>query len=105
MNSYTKKIDYTIKKGVSTGGWPEHTRNYKKQYETDISLLCYSIIDPQYIFYAKTNIRGYFRSNKITPNDKTELIILIKTTWGKLNNIIWWCKIHILVDMKKWIKK
>ena len=76
LNSYTKKIDYTIKKGVSTGGRPEHMRNYKKQYGTDISLLCYSIIDPQYIFDAETNIRGYFRSNKITQDDKTELIII-----------------------------
>jgi len=78
LNSYTTKIDYTIKKSVSTGGRLEHMRNYKKQYETYISLLCYPIIDPQYIFDAKTNIRGYFRSNKISPNDKTELIILIK---------------------------
>ncbi len=62
----------------------EHMRNYKKQYGTDISLLCYSIIDPQYIFDAETNIRGYFRSNKISPDDKTELITINKNNLGQI---------------------
>ena len=56
----------------------EHERNYKKQFNTDISLLMYSIIDPKFIFDAETNIRGYFKSNKITQDDKTELIVINK---------------------------
>ena len=56
----------------------EHERNYKKQYQTDISLLIYSIIDPKYIFDAENNIKQYFKSNKINEDDKTELIIINK---------------------------
>ena len=56
----------------------EHERNFKKQYQTDISLLIYSIIDPKYIFDAENNIKQYFKSNKINEDDKTELIIINK---------------------------
>ena len=54
----------------------EHERNFKKQYNVDITLLLYSIIDPQYIFDAETNIRQYFKSNKISSDDKSELIVI-----------------------------
>ena len=62
----------------------EHERNYRKQYNVDISLLMYSIIDPKYIFDAETNIRGYFKSNKITQDDRTELIIINKKDLGQI---------------------
>jgi hypothetical protein len=86
-NNIYSDDDYLCKFGCSddiSRRTSEHMRNYKKQYGTDISLLCYSIIDPQYIFDAETNIRGYFRSNKITQDDKTELIIINKNNLGQI---------------------
>ena len=62
----------------------EHERYYKKLYNIDISLLMYSIIDPKYIFDAESNIRGYFRSNKISSDDKTELIVINKNNLGQI---------------------
>jgi hypothetical protein len=62
----------------------EHERNYIKQYNTDISLLLYSIIDPQYIFEAENNIRQYFKSNKISSDDKSELIVIDKKNLSQI---------------------
>lgn len=64
----------------------EHNRTYKKLYnlETDIELLMFSIIDPQYIFDAENNIRGYFRNNKINNDDKTELIVINKNNMDQI---------------------
>ena len=56
----------------------EHERNFKKQYDVTISLLFYSIIDSKYIFDAEMNIKQYFLSNKISSDDKTELVIISK---------------------------
>ena len=44
----------------------------------------YSIIDPQYIFDAENNIRGYFRNNKINNDDKTELIVINKNNMDQI---------------------
>ena len=64
----------------------EHNRTYKKLYnlDSDIELLMYSIIDPQYIFDAENNIRGYFRNNKINNDDKTELIVINKNNMDQI---------------------
>jgi hypothetical protein len=64
----------------------EHNRTYKKLYnlDNDIELLLYSIIDPQYIFDAENNIRGYFRNNKINNDDKTELIVINKNNLDQI---------------------
>ena len=56
----------------------EHERKFKKEYNTNIFILLYAIIDPQYIYDAETNIKQYFKSNKLSPDDKTELVVINK---------------------------
>ena len=57
----------------------EHERKFKKEYNTNIFILLYAIIDPQYIYDAETNIKQYFKSNKLSPDDKSELVVINKT--------------------------
>ena len=56
----------------------EHHRKYKKDFNTNIELLCFSIIESKYIFDAETNITQYFKSNIIEYNNTKELIIINK---------------------------
>lgn len=62
----------------------EHDRNFKKQYNTEVSLMIYSIIDPKYIFDAENNIKQFFRANKISSDDKSELIVINKKDLGQI---------------------
>ena len=56
----------------------EHHRKYKKDFNNNIELLCFSIIESKYIFDAETNITQYFKSNIIEYNNTKELIIINK---------------------------
>jgi hypothetical protein len=56
----------------------EHHRKYKKDFNTNIELICFSIIESKYIFDAETNITQYFKSNIIEYNNSKELIIINK---------------------------
>ena len=62
----------------------EHQRNFKKQFNVEIRLLLYSIIDPKYIFDAENSIKQYFKANKIDDEDKTELIIIDKNIMDQI---------------------
>jgi hypothetical protein len=54
----------------------EHNVKYKKEFNRDIELLVFSIIDPKYIFEAEENIKQFFESNKIEFKSEKELIII-----------------------------
>ena len=56
----------------------EHKKKFKNIYQANISILLHAIIDPQYIFKAENNIKEYFKFNKLSPSDKTELIVINK---------------------------
>ena len=62
----------------------EHERKFKKEYDADISILLYSIIDIEYIHDAETNIKQYFKSNKLSQDDKTELIVINKNNLNQI---------------------
>ena len=59
----------------------QHYKTYKKEFNVDIELLLFSIIDPQYICQAETSISHYFNDNKLSGYsikevEQTELIII-----------------------------
>ena len=59
----------------------QHYKTYKKEFNVDIELLLFSIIDPQYICQAETSISHYFNDNKLSGYsikevEQTELIIV-----------------------------
>jgi hypothetical protein len=56
----------------------EHNNTYKKEFDCNIELLCFSIIETQYIFDAETNIKQYFKSNLVSYENMKELIIINK---------------------------
>ena len=56
----------------------EHNNTYKKEFDSNIELLCFSIIEAQYIFDAESNIKQYFKSNLISYESMKELIIINK---------------------------
>ena len=56
----------------------EHSKTYKKEFKKDIELLCFSIIEAQYIFNAESNISQYFKGNSIEYDNMKELIIINK---------------------------
>jgi hypothetical protein len=56
----------------------EHDKLFSKEFNVKIELLCFSIIEAQYIFQAESNITQYFKSNQIEYNKMKELIIINK---------------------------
>jgi hypothetical protein len=56
----------------------EHQKVFKKEFNKDIELLCFSIIEPQYIFNAESSISSYFKSDKIEYGKHKELIVINK---------------------------
>jgi hypothetical protein len=54
----------------------EHQSNYSKLKGTDMSLLMFSYIDPQYIFEAETNIKSFLNAYHYKYNTENELVII-----------------------------
>lgn len=54
----------------------EHDKTYSKEFNTNIELLCYSIIDPKFISQAEANISHYFESDKVDYNNEKELVVI-----------------------------
>ena len=54
----------------------EHLQKYKKEFETDIQVLSYSIIDPKNVCDAETDISHYFESKKVEYKKEVELVVL-----------------------------
>jgi hypothetical protein len=54
----------------------EHDKTYSKEFNTNIELLCYSIIDPKFISQAEANISHYFENNKVDYNNEKELVVI-----------------------------
>jgi len=67
----------------------QHYKTYKKEFNVEIELLIFSIIDPQYVCQAETSISHYFNENKLTGYSikdvlQTELIII---NYNNINQI------------------
>jgi len=62
----------------------EHNKTFYKEFNINIELLCFSIIENKYKFNAETNISNYFQSKKINYDNYNELIIINK---NELNSI------------------
>jgi hypothetical protein len=63
----------------------QHYKTYKKEFNVEIELLIFSIIDPQYVCQAETSISHYFKEDKLTNYtikevEQTELIIINKNS-------------------------
>ena len=56
----------------------EHDKNFSKEFNTKIELLCFSIIESKYIFEAESNITQYFKSNTIEYKNTQELLVINK---------------------------
>ena len=56
----------------------EHENKLNKEFNTQIEVLCYSIIDPKYIFEAESSILQYFASNLVQYKNMKELIVINK---------------------------
>jgi len=54
----------------------ENEKTFKKEFNVNIELLCFSIIEARYIFDAENNIKQYFKSNLIEYKNMNELIII-----------------------------
>ena len=54
----------------------EHEKTFKKEFNKNVEMLCFSIIDVQYIFDAEKNITQYFKSNLISYENSKEMIII-----------------------------
>ena len=54
----------------------EHDINFKKEFNTPIEVLCYSIIDPKYIFEAESCLNQYFKYNIIDYKNMKELVVI-----------------------------
>jgi hypothetical protein len=71
----------------------EHFKTYRKEFDTNIQLLCFSVIELKYIFDAETNIKQYFKSSLVDYNGSRELCIIntkeiskIRQYYGLLQN-------------------
>ena len=79
-NDYIFKFGYTNDLSRRTN---EHYKTYKNEFNKEIELVLFSIIDPQYISEAETSISHYFNENKLNGYkikgiEQNELIIFNK---------------------------
>jgi len=56
----------------------EHEKMFNKEFGTNIELICFSIIEAQFIFNAEQNIKGFFSANKVEYKKHKELIVISK---------------------------
>jgi len=56
----------------------EHDKIFSKEFNVQIELLCFSVIEAQYIFEAEKNITQFFKGNLVEYNKMKELIIINK---------------------------
>jgi len=62
----------------------EHEKYFKKEFNKNIELIMFSIIETKYIFEAECNIKQYFKSNKLDYKDTKELIIINKNNLDQI---------------------
>ncbi len=62
----------------------EHNKTYKKEFNSNIELICFSIIEAKYIFEAEINIKQYFKGNIIDYENMKELIIINKENLSQI---------------------
>jgi hypothetical protein len=56
----------------------EHEKKFNKEFGTNIELICFSIIEAQFIFNAEQNIKTFFSANKVEYKKHKELIVISK---------------------------
>jgi hypothetical protein len=56
----------------------EHINKYRKEFNTNLQIIGYSLIDPKNIVNAENNISNYFENKKIKYKDERELVVIEK---------------------------
>jgi hypothetical protein len=64
----------------------EHHKAFFKEFETDIRLLCFSIVEPEYIFDAETSMKLFFKDSIVDYNGSKELCIINKRELPKIRH-------------------
>lgn len=62
----------------------EHHKTFNKEFEVEIELIYFSIIEAKYIFNAETNITQYFKANLVKYKNMEELVIINKKELGQI---------------------
>jgi len=81
-NTQYNENDLVLKYG-RTDDFPrrneEHVKTFKNEFNTDINLFCFAIIDPKYLSDAESQIRDFFINDKLTYKNYSELIVIDKS--------------------------
>jgi hypothetical protein len=56
----------------------EHINKYRKEFNINLQIIGYSLIDPKNIVNAENNISNYFENKKIKYKDERELVVIEK---------------------------
>jgi hypothetical protein len=64
----------------------EHDKFFKKEFNKNIELLCFSIIEHKFIFNAESNIKQFFSCNKIQYKNTSELIVINKKNISQIKD-------------------
>ena len=62
----------------------EHHKTFNKEFEVEIELIYFSIIEAKYIFNAETNITQYFKANFVKYKNMEELVVINKKELGQI---------------------
>jgi hypothetical protein len=65
----------------------EHEKYYKKEFNTNISVLYFSVIDPKFIFQAESDVTNFVSPFKVNFKDTKELIVIEKNNLKMFNKI------------------
>ena len=64
----------------------EHTRTFKKEFNQDIELSCFSIIESKWLSDAETQIKHYFDPYKLKYKQYKELVVIDKKQLSQVKN-------------------
>lgn len=65
----------------------EHQKKFKKEFNVDIELYCYSIIDVVYITKAETCVKNYFKPFKLDYKNFDELVVINKQQLTQMREV------------------
>lgn len=64
----------------------EHTKTFKKEFNQDIELSCFSIIESKWLSEAETQIKHYFEPYKLEYKQYKELVVIDKKQLSQVKN-------------------
>jgi hypothetical protein len=56
----------------------EHFRKYNKEFNTEIQLICFSIVEPEFLYMAELCLKEYLKTNIVSYKNSLELCIINK---------------------------